>query len=290
LEANDQLFVRRATDWHLPWIVHVRGQVGRPGPYTIRDGERISTVIQRSGGLLNDAYLPATVLIRQSVKKLQQQRLDEARGRLRQAIARLQLMPESMKGKDAREKDGRETVMAMAMLEKLLSETESQQAQGRVVIHLRPLDELAKSPDNIVMVDQDVLTIPRRPAAVNVLGQVYSPNAIVWKPGLTTRDYLDLAGGPAQGADDEHIMVIKADGSVLTEEAIKSGKEARMFPLLPVVSGGLMTARLEPGDTVYVPEKLIYVDKMHVASTITQIFANTAQTLAVVGLLATNVM
>lgn len=290
LEANDQLFVRRATDWHLPWIVHVRGQVGRPGPYTVRNDERIATVIQRSGGLLGDAYLPATVLIRQSVKKLQQQRLDEARGRLRQAIARLQLMPESARGKSNKDQSGQETAMAMAMLEKLLSESESEQAQGRVVIHLRPLDELAKSPDNIVLVDQDVLTIPRRPAAVNVLGEVYSPNAIVWKPGLNTRDYLDLAGGPAEGADAEHIMVIKADGSVLTEDAINSRKEARMFPLLPVVSGGLMTAQLEPGDTVYVPQKLIYIDKMQVASTITQIFANTASTLAVVGLLATNVM
>ena len=290
LEPNDQLFVRRATDWHLPWIVHVRGQIGRPGPYTIRDDERIATVIQRSGGLLGDAYLPATVLIRQSVKKLQQQRLDEARGRLRQAIARLQLMPESARGRSDKNQSGQETAMAMAMLEKLLSESESEQAQGRVVIHLRPLDELAKSPDNIVLVDQDVLTIPRRPAAVNVLGEVYSPNAIVWKPGLSTRDYLDLAGGPAEGADAEHIMVIKADGSVLTEGAITSRKEARMFPLLPIVSGGLMTAQLEPGDTVYVPQKLIYVDKMQVASTITQIFANTASTLAVVGLLATNLM
>ncbi|MGH8676783.1 MAG: SLBB domain-containing protein, partial [Burkholderiales bacterium] len=286
LEANDQLFVRRATDWHLPWIVHVRGQVGRPGPYTIRDDERIATVIQRSGGLLNDAYLPATVLIRQSVKKLQQQRLDEARSRLRQAIARLQLMPDSMRGRNNKDQSAQETVMAMAMLEKLLSESEGEQAQGRVVIHLRPLDELAKSPDNIVLVDQDVVTIPRRPAAVNVLGEVYSPNAIVWKPGLTTRDYLELAGGPAEGADSDHIMVVKADGSVLTEDAIASRKESQMFPLLPVVSGGLMSAQLEPGDTVYVPEKLIYVDKMQIVSTVTQIISSAAQSLAVVGLLA----
>ena len=87
LVANDQLFVRRASDWHLPWVVMVKGMVARPGPYTIHDGERIASVLERSGGLLPDAYLPATVLIRQSIKELQQKRLDEARARL-QAVDR----------------------------------------------------------------------------------------------------------------------------------------------------------------------------------------------------------
>jgi hypothetical protein len=175
----------------------------------------------------------------------------------------------------------------MNMLERVLTETEGQQAQGRLVIHMHPLEELANSPDNIVMVDQDQVTIPRRPAAVNVLGQVYSPNAIVYRPGLTTRDYLDQAGGPNEGADPDHIMVIKADGSVLTDDGIKSSKQSSMFPLLPVISGGVMSARLEPGDTVYVPEKLVYVNHMQEASTITQIISNAATSLAVIGILGT---
>ena len=83
-------------------------------------------------------------------------------------------------------------------LERVLTETEGQQAQGRLVIHMHPLNELANSPDNVVLVDQDQVTIPRRPDAVNVLGQVYSPNAIVFRPGLITRDYLNQAGGPTK--------------------------------------------------------------------------------------------
>ena len=104
-----------------------------------------------------------------------------------------------------------------------------------------PLNELANSPDNVVMDDQDQVTIPRRPDSVNVLGQVYSPNAIMYRPGQTTSDYLNQAGGPNEGADADHIMVIKADGSVMTDEGIKASKESTMFPLLPVISGGLMS-------------------------------------------------
>jgi protein involved in polysaccharide export with SLBB domain len=292
LVANDQLFVRRASDWHLPWVVMVKGMVARPGPYTIHDGERIASVLERSGGLLPDAYLPATVLIRHSIKELQQKRLDEARERLQQSIVRIQMNPGAMNQLNATQSPQNQnpatSPQTLSSLERVLSETEGQQAQGRLVVHMHPLNELANSPDNVVMVDQDQVTIPRRPDAVNVLGQVYSPNAIVYRPGLTTRDYLNQAGGPNEGADPEHIMVIKADGSVMTDEGIKQSKESTMFPLLPVISGGLMSARLDPGDTVYVPEKLIYENKLQNTATITQIIANAASSLAVIGILGSS--
>jgi hypothetical protein len=72
----------------------------------------------------------------------------------------------------------------------------------------------------------------------------------------------------------------------MTEDGIKASKQSTMFPLLPVISGGLMTARLDPGDTVYVPEKLIYENKMAETATVTQIIANTVSSLAVIGILA----
>jgi protein involved in polysaccharide export with SLBB domain len=290
LVANDQLFVQRASDWHLPWVVMVRGQVARPGPYTIHDGERIASVIERSGGLLPDAYLPATVLIRQSVKREEQERLDEARRRLRAQVAHLQMNPTLLtaSAQQASPQNAAMQAQTLQMVERVLSETEGQQASGRLVIHMHPLDELANSPDNIALLDQDQLTIPRRPAAVNVLGQVYNPAAIVFRPGLTTRDYLEQAGGPNEDADKDHIMVVKANGAVLTDEGIKQSKRSTMFPLLPVVSGGLMSAQLEPGDTVYVPEKLIFENKMQETATIAQIVANAATGLAVVGILASS--
>jgi protein involved in polysaccharide export with SLBB domain len=291
LVANDQLFVRRASDWHLPWVVLVKGMVARPGPYTIHDGERIASVLERCGGLLPEAYLPATVLIRQSIKELQQKRLDEARERLQQSIVRIQMNPGTMNQLAASQQGSQNPATSpqtLNSLERVLTETEGQQAQGRLVIHMHPLNELANSPDNVVLVDQDQVTIPRRPDSVNVLGQVYSPNAIVYRPGLTTRDYLNQAGGPNEGADPDHIMVIKADGSVMTDEGIKASKESTMFPLLPVISGGLMSARLDPGDTVYVPEKLIYENKMQETATVTQIIANAASSLAVIGILGSS--
>jgi hypothetical protein len=102
------------------------------------------------------------------------------------------------------------------------------------------------------------------------------------------QDYLQKAGGPTDGGDADHIYVIKADGSVLTDQGVRDSGKNRLFPLLPSVSGGLMRQRLEPGDTVYVPEKLLYISSLQYAKDVTQIIANTATGLAVLGILATS--
>ncbi|MGD0074013.1 MAG: SLBB domain-containing protein [Candidatus Binataceae bacterium] len=286
LERNDELFVRRVPGWHLPWVAVVKGRVKLPGPYTVHAGERLDSLLQRCGGVLPDAYLPGVVFIRQSVKELQQERLDESRKRIQQDVARLQLMPTSLNS-DNESKAA--TAQAMLGLQRVLSETENQQAQGRIVLHLKALGRLTQSAADIELEDHDEITIPKRPSSVNVLGQVYSPTAIIYDPSLTVRDYFQRAGGPTQGADVDHAMVVKVDGSVLTDEGVKNSGQGRLFPLLPVMSGGLMDAHLEPGDTIYVPEKYVFVSNVQYAKDITQIIANSAVSLGTLGLLATQI-
>ncbi|HEY6394521.1 MAG TPA: SLBB domain-containing protein, partial [Candidatus Binataceae bacterium] len=279
LKPGDELLVQQASNWHAPWHVILQGQVTRPGPYPIREGERLAAVLEACGGFLPDAYPRAAVFIRSSVKDLQQAQLDQARAHLQEDVARITLTPKAAGQADA-------SAESLNAIKDMLSQSASQQAIGRIVIHISSIDALERSPDNIVLENGDKLVIPARPAAVQVLGQVYNPNAIVYQPGLRAMDYLQQAGGPTQGGDIDHIYVIKADGSVLTDAGVRESKESRMFPLLPVISGGLMAQRLEPGDTIYVPEKLVYVSSLQYAKDITQIVSNTAMSLGVIGLLA----
>jgi protein involved in polysaccharide export with SLBB domain len=280
LQTNDQLLVWRASGWHLPWVVGVNGQVMRPGPYTFHEGERLASVLERSGGMLPDAYLPGAVFIRRSVREVEQKSLDESRRRLRKQIAQIQLLP-----KQAGQSEENRNPQVLAFLEQVLEQSEAEQASGRVVVHVRPLLEMAQAEDNILLEDQDQITIPRRPSSINVLGQVYHPTALVYEPELTMRDYLDHAGGPTEGADEEHIFVFKADGSILTDDGIRNSGKSRLFPLLPVMSGSLTAVHLDPGDTVYVPEKLIYGSNLQYARDVAQIVASTIETVAVVAIL-----
>lgn len=279
LKPSDELLVQQASNWHKPWHVVLEGQVNRPGPYPIREGERLASVLKACGGFRPDAYPRAAVFIRKSVQKMQQEQLDQARTRLQHDIVRLALVPHQA-GQADTNPDTLNTIRAV------LSQAESTESTGRIVVKISSLDALERSPENIVLENDDRLLVPVQPAAVQVLGQVYNPNAIVYQPSLRVRDYLQEAGGATEGGDAEHVYVIKADGSVLTDEGVKQNEKNRLFPLLPSIGGGLMEQRLEPGDTVFVPEKLIYISSLQYAKDITSVVANTALGLATLGILA----
>jgi hypothetical protein len=82
-------------------------------------------------------------------------------------------------------------------------------------------------------------------------------------------------------------MVVKASGSVLTTEGFDDNRRSKLFPALPLISGGLMEAKLDVGDTVFVPEDLRGFQNLQMTKDITTIIANSATALGVIGLLAT---
>jgi protein involved in polysaccharide export with SLBB domain len=281
LKPGDELLVQQASNWHAPWHVELAGQVNRPGPYPIREGERLAAVLKASGGFRPDAYPKAAVFIRKSVQKMQEEQLEQARTRLQHELVRLALLPHQAGQADT-------NADTLNSIREILAQADSLQATGRVVVKISSLETLERSPENIVLENDDRLVVPVQPAAVQVLGQVYNPNAIVYQPALRVQDYLQKAGGATDAGDADHIYVIKADGSVLTDEGVKDSEKNKFFPLLPTIGGGLMDQHLEPGDTVFVPEKLLYISGLQYAKDVTSIVANSALGLATLGILATS--
>ena len=65
LEPYDNIFIRSNSDWELQRNVEIRGEVKFPGMYTLLSKtERITDVIQRSGGLKTTAYLSGATIYR----------------------------------------------------------------------------------------------------------------------------------------------------------------------------------------------------------------------------------
>ncbi|MGO9454402.1 MAG: SLBB domain-containing protein [Candidatus Binataceae bacterium] len=283
LDPHDEVFVQQASNWHKPWEVKLHGQVLRPGPYVVREGERLSELLRDSGGLRADAYLPAIVFERKAVKQMQEARLSESRERLKQDLVRVALMPQQTGEKES------DKASAVAMVQKILQESDGQGAVGRVALNISSFDLLAGSSSDLVLQDDDVIVVPRKPSSVNVLGQVYSPVALIYEPDLKVQDYLQRAGGVSETGDADHIFVIRANGSIMTDQSYKEMRKSEIFPVLPLISGGLMSAYLEPGDTVFVPERLVYVTGLQTTKDVTTIIANAATGLAIVGLLATQI-
>ncbi|MCK4410165.1 MAG: SLBB domain-containing protein, partial [Candidatus Eisenbacteria sp.] len=230
LEPYDRLLVRRITNWRGDEVVQVSGEVVFPGRYPIEGGERLSNVIERFGGFLDDAYLEAASFQREGIRELQQEQLTRLADQLEADLSRLSVP--STRAASAYEDDKRQTALEGGA--QLLTELRQTVATGRMVIRLDAANALRGTDDDIVLTDGDRLYVPKKPDFVVVMGQVSNPTAFHHERGKHASYYIDLAGGFTRFADSGATYVAKADGSV------DRGRRSR----------------IEPGDTVIVPESL----------------------------------
>jgi len=102
LRDGDVLTIPQNPGWNdVGASVSVRGEVVHPGPFGIRPGERLSSVVQRAGGFSPQAYPYGAVLMRPEVRDLEMNaRVDMVR-RLKEEETRLKALPET----DADEKE-----------------------------------------------------------------------------------------------------------------------------------------------------------------------------------------
>src|SRR5262249_21961868 len=127
----------------------------------------------------------------------------------------------------------------------LIDKLKQVQPSGRLLVRISP--EIAKwenTPADIEVRAGDSLIIPKTPNFVLVGGQVYNPTAITYAPGRHASWYLKQAGGPTSAANKKDIFIVRANGSVTGRQ---SGN---------IFNGGVSSAVLQPGDTIYVPEKI----------------------------------
>jgi len=245
LREYDLLVVRQIPDWAEKVQVTLSGEVRFPGSYAVRKGERLSSVIERAGGYTENAYLKGAQFTRVSTQKVQQEAIDKLIEELelesaRKAQAAVPLDPKDL---DAQKEQANARRALIEQLRKV-------KAKGRIIIRLAGAEKMKGSGTDVLLENGDRLEVPKKQNVVNVLGRVYNPTGIVYDPASDRLGhYLNLAGGPVENADRDHIFMLKADGSVVTQENVGGG--FFMFG-----ESGLMSARVEPGDSIMVPEKL----------------------------------
>ncbi|HEY6873533.1 MAG TPA: SLBB domain-containing protein [Geobacteraceae bacterium] len=280
LQPNDSLIVRGIPDWleATDRFVTLKGEVVFPGIYSIGKGEKLSSVIARAGGFTDKAYLKGAKFTRKTVMEDQQKRMDEVIARSEQEIMRKQGELASLA---ASKEELEATKASLEGLMRSLEKLKTAKAEGRVVIYLASPDEFRNSPYDITMMGGDVLVVPQTPNVVNVLGQVYNPTTLVFMPGETASYYLKKAGGPTRDAEEGDMYILKADGSVVSRQQSSSGihwdEDAKRWTF-----GGFMSASLDPGDTLVVPQTLERIAWMREIKDVTTILSQIALTAGVV--------
>ena len=220
--------------------VRVSGEVKQSGVFQIRNGETLRELMFRLGGATDAGYIYATQLKRESVKRSQQLKLDELADRFERDVE----SAASNRVSGTTDKDA--ITIQAAELERqrrVAQKLRTVKAEGRIVLELEDGKAQLKNLPELALQDGDTIFVPRKPGTVEVLGSVFQSNSFIFKPNRTVKDYVLLAGGETTSGDSSEVYVIRADGTA------KSGRGSGWFT-------GISGARVNPGDTIVVPEKL----------------------------------
>lgn len=242
LRPGDILTIHQITGWNeIGESVTITGQVRFPGTYGFQDGERLSSVLRRAGGFRDTAYPTGAVLVREQVQQLEEKSKEELIRQIETSSASARLAPNLGSGDS-----GATLKLIKAQQDEVLSQLKSQPASGRQVVNITAdINSWANTPADIELRSGDVLTIPMRPSFVLVTGQVYNVTALTYTEGKTAKWYLQHAGGTSGAANRKDIFVIRANGSVIGRH---SGG---------VFDPSVLATKLDPGDVVVVPQKVI---------------------------------
>ena len=218
LEPNDIVTVRYEKGYVPQQVVKIEGEVSFPGFYAIlTKEERISSLIERSGGLAPYAYVEGATLVRRKDKDEKDQKAQE----------------KQLKKLKKTDKD-------LTLIETKEEENTSEVSEYRVGINLKKIMENKNSYQDLILKDGDVLIVPSEKQTVEVKGLVLAPSLVRYEKGKSTRSYINSAGGFSDNAQKKSVYVVYANGDV------KGTSRFLFFRSYPKVA---------PGALVIVPEK-----------------------------------
>ena len=247
LKKFDRVYVRTKKGWQDERRVMLKGEFVFPGEYVVLEKETLGHLIERAGGFTKEAYLPAALVCRSSVRMLEQKRNDDyVKG----------LETDAMKLSTDLASKGQSSADAQALLQQqltLLSKLRKQESTGRIVIDLTN----PAAYENFNIEDGDSVFVPKQMGTVSVIGEVFNPATFRFD-GVNTkaRFYVDMAGGFKDNAAKKNIYIYKANGSIVTNKNVN-----------------VLETGLEPGDVVVVPQKIEYQNNFKVfMDTVTAVF------------------
>lgn len=208
LKYGDQVIVRILPEYFISQYVTVKGKVKYPGLYKIiKDQTKLSEIITEAGGFLEDASLVDATL----------NRIDRDTT-IDPEFERIKLIPRADMTDDEYD----------------YLKSKSRQRGGKVVVDFEKLFIENNSSEDIVLRRGDEIIIPEKKNYITIIGQVVKPGNIIYNPGFTVEDYIQIAGGFSWRAIESDVRVIKVNtGEWIDADDVEF---------------------LDPGDTIWVLE------------------------------------
>jgi protein involved in polysaccharide export with SLBB domain len=180
-------------------FVNVTGQSAGPSSLVVPRGATLDDVLKLIEVDPRVADLQAIYLRRQSVAVTEQQSLQESLATLQRLL---------LTARSASSTDAAIHTEEAAMVDAFMQRVQQFKPQGRIVLAGSPVAK------DLIFEPNDEIVIPAKSDVVSISGEVKIPQTVVWSPGRTIPQYIELAGGYTQRADTGEILVIHASGAV----------------------------------------------------------------------------
>jgi protein involved in polysaccharide export with SLBB domain len=243
--------------------VTIQGQVRSPGKFKIERGEHLSELLLRAGGLTDQAYPYGTVFLRKSAATIEEQGYQRAADDMESMIV-------AGLTRIGSEKTSPDTFTA---LQSFVREVRNTKPLGRISITADPAVLAANPARDPLLEPGDVVYIPQRPSTVTVLGQVMQPGTFQFSSKTTASDYIELAGGYGQYADESLKFLVLPDG---TARPLESSWLNLDSPVIP------------PGSTIVVPRDVSPYDARQILLDVTSLLSSLAISAASLAVISNN--
>ena len=266
LEPYDEVIIRKNPNFYAQRYVSIEGQVNYPGKYAISSfNERISNLLERSGGIKSFAYKKGATLIRKTeffkkdseeIKQINS--LNNLKDKLNKdpellteseslLLKRIENSLKTLGDQSNNEKD----FLSYAKRERIndivkrnsLSEDQISIGQSEAIgINLDEIIQNPESKSNLLLQEGDLLIIPKKQETVRLRGMLLYPTTVRFKNNKSFKYFINSAGGFDVNAKRSGAYVVYANGDV---------SRTKKFLFLNIYP------KIEPGAEIIVPAQPI---------------------------------
>ena len=255
LQPFDHVIVRKNPDFFVQKFVAIEGEVAYPGNYAIKNQtERISSLLERAGGVNQYAYIEGATLLRKTefhseITNIEQkvQALEALLNRYAEVdpslseseLAQVARLNQQLNELDKQSLDiegdpfyaKKERLREIVQRNALFGDVQLGNSDA-IGINLKKILEEPNSKYDLILEEGDVLVLPKQQETVRLRGRVLYPTTVVYEPNKSLKHFINMAGGFGNRAQRKNTYVIYANGSVAKT------KKFLFFKTYPQVSSG----------------------------------------------------
>jgi protein involved in polysaccharide export with SLBB domain len=223
LNPFDIISVRRSPVYKEQISVTIEGEVVYPGNYTlVGNAERVSDLVKRAGGLKLNGFAGGAVLIRKTYRDISESDATLVNNKTNLINAQSGKASATLSSSDT------------SVVNNLYKE------QKPVGIQLDKILSSPGTPEDLFLLEGDVLKVPKELQTIQTFGAVNVPKQIVYHEGISFRDALIESGRYSMNASPKNSYVIYPNGQV---------RKTRNFLFIRSYPS------IRPGTEIYIPAK-----------------------------------